>query len=62
MSRHRSIEECHIDQLLEALDDLLAVPELLYFEELFDKTHDAILRANVVRAAVRDELGEMADL
>ena len=59
MAIHQTATERHVDELLEALEDLLAVPELLYFEDLFDETHAAIMRANVVRRGVRDELSEM---
>ena len=59
MSRHQHITERHIEELLEALDELLALPELLYFEELFDETHEAIMRADIVRRGVRDELAGM---
>ena len=61
MATHQTVTERHVDELLEALEHLLAVPELLYFEELFDETHEAILRADVVRRGIRDELADMAD-
>ena len=59
MSR-RSPSDPLVDDLLEVLEDLLAVPELLCFErdDLFEETHEAILRADVVCRAVRDELAE----
>jgi hypothetical protein len=61
MTNQKGIDQLHIDQLLDSLDTLLAIPELQCFEELHDESSEAILRANVVRRGVRDELAFMAD-
>ena len=52
----------HVQDLLKALEELLALPEIAFLEidRPFDDTLDTIARARVVRAAVIDELAEMA--
>ena len=54
----RTLAEHRIDDLVEALSELLDVPELRCMEpeELFDDTREAIARARVVHRAVLDEL------
>lgn len=50
--------ERHIDDLLEVISELLAVPELRCIEpdELFDHTREVMAKACVIRAGVLDEL------
>jgi hypothetical protein len=54
----RSLADRHIDDLIEVLSELLAVPELQGFapEEIFDSTREVIAKACVIRSAVLDEL------
>jgi hypothetical protein len=54
----RTLAERHIDDLIEVLGELLAVPELQDFEpeEIFDSTREVIVKARVIRSAVLDEL------
>lgn len=49
----------HVSELIEALEELLAVPELRCCgpEELFPSTLETLAKARVIRAAVLDELG-----
>jgi hypothetical protein len=53
----RTLAERHIDDLIEVLGELLAVPELQGFEpeEIFDSTREVIAKARVIRSAVLDE-------
>ncbi len=53
-----TLAQTHIDDLVEVLDELLAVPELRCFEpdEMFDSTREVMAKARVIRSAVRDEL------
>jgi hypothetical protein len=53
----RTLAERHIDDLIEVLGELLAVPELQGFapEEIFDSTREVIAKACVIRSAVLDE-------
>ena len=57
----RTLAEHHIDDLIEVLEELLAVPELKCFEpdEMFDSTREVIAKARVIRSAVLDELAPM---
>ena len=50
--------ERHVDDLVEALGELLAVPELRCCEpeELFPSTLETLAKARVIRASVLDEL------
>jgi hypothetical protein len=54
----RKLPQHHIDDLVEVLGELLAVPELRCFDpdELFDRTREVMAKARVVRSAVLDEL------
>jgi hypothetical protein len=54
----RRLTERHIDDLIESLEELLAVPELKCFEpdEMFDSTRETMAKARVIRSAVLDEL------
>lgn len=54
----RTITDHHIADLIEVLDELLAVPELRGFEpdEMFDSTREVMAKARVIRSAVLDEL------
>lgn len=56
--RHHSLTERHVNDLLEALEELLDVPELKCpeTEDLFPSTLESMARARVVRGAVRDDL------
>lgn len=58
-----TLAQHHIDDLVEVLDELLAVPELRGFEpdEMFDSTREVMAKARVVRSAVRDELAPLED-
>jgi len=53
----RTVAERHVDDLMEVLSELLAVPELRGFapEEIFDSTREVIAKARVIRSAVLDE-------
>jgi len=53
-----TLAQHHIDDLVEVLDELLAVPELRCFEpeEMFDSTREVLAKARVIRSAVRDDL------
>jgi len=54
----RTLADHHIEELVEVLGEVLAVPELRCIEpeELFDSTREIIAKASVVRSAVLDEL------
>ena len=54
----RTLAERHIDDLIEVLGELLAVPELRCFpsDEMFDSTREVMAKARVIRSAVLDEL------
>jgi hypothetical protein len=56
--RARALEQHRIDDLVEVLGELLAVPELRCFEpdEMFDSTREVMAKARVIRSAVLDEL------
>lgn len=59
--QHRSkntLAQHHIDDLIEVLGELLAVPELRCFppDEMFDSTREVIAKARVIRSGVLDEL------
>jgi hypothetical protein len=56
--RARALAQHHIDDLVEVLGELLAVPELRCFEpdEMFDSTREVMAKARVIRSAVLDEL------
>ena len=58
-----SLAPHHIDDLVEVLGELLAVPELRCFEpdEMFDSTREVIAKARVIRSAVLDELAPPED-
>ena len=58
----RTLAERHRDDLLEVLDELLAVPELRSIEpdEGFDATRAVMAKARVIRNAVLDELAPPA--
>lgn len=60
MSRHATHTERHVNDLLEVLNELLAVPELACFEpnEMFDHTLEVMAKARTIRTAVLDELAE----
>ena len=53
-----TLAQHHIYDLVEVLDELLAVPELRCFEpeEMFDSTREVLAKARVIRSAVRDDL------
>jgi hypothetical protein len=55
---NRTHTERHIEDLIEVLGELLAVPELRAHEpdEIFDSTLEVMAKARVVRSAVLDEL------
>ena len=57
----KTLAERHIDDLIEVLGELLAVPELRCFppEEMFDSTRETMAKARVIRSAVLDELTPM---
>jgi hypothetical protein len=57
----RRLNERHVNDLLEVLNELLTVPELICFEheEMFDHTLEVMAKARVIRAAVLDELAEL---
>ena len=61
MPRHSYHLHRHVDDLLEVIEELLAVPELLYHEPdgMFNDTLEVMAKARVIRAAVIDELAEM---
>jgi hypothetical protein len=54
----RTLAERHVDDLIEVLGELLAVPELRCFppDEIFDATREIMAKARVIRSAVLDEL------
>ncbi len=54
----KTLSEYHIDDLIEVLGELLAVPELRCFpsDEMFDSTRETMAKARVIRSAVLDEL------
>ena len=54
----RTLAERHIDDLIEVLGELLALPELRCFpsDEMFDSTREVMAKARVIRSAVLDEL------
>ena len=54
----KTLAERHIDDLIEVLGELLAVPELKCFapDEMFDSTREVMAKARVIRSAVLDEL------
>ena len=56
--RARALAQHRIDDLVEVLGELLAVPELRCFEpdEMFDSTREVMAKARVIRSAVLDEL------
>jgi hypothetical protein len=60
MSRHTAHTQRHVNDLLEVLNELLAVPELMCFEpdEIFGHTLEVMAKARTIRAAVLDELAE----
>jgi hypothetical protein len=51
----------HVGQMIEVLEELLAVPELRCVEpdELFASTREIIAKASVIRSAVLDELAPL---
>lgn len=53
----RTLADQHIDDLMEVLEELLAVPELMWAEpgEVFDSTREVMAKARVIRSAIRDE-------
>ena len=53
----RTLAGRHIDDLIEVLEELLAVPELRCFEpdEMLDSTREVMAKARVIRSAVLDE-------
>ena len=57
----RTLAEQHIDDLIEVLGELLAVPELRCFppDEMFDSTREVMAKARVIRSAVLDELSPL---
>ena len=57
----KTLTERHIDDLIEVLGELLAVPELRCFppEEMFDSTCEVLAKARVIRSAILDELAPM---
>jgi hypothetical protein len=57
----KTLSEYHIDDLIEVLEELLAVPELKCFpsDEMFDSTREVMAKARVIRSAVLDELAPM---
>ncbi len=59
----RNLAERHIDDLIEVLEELLAVPELKCFpsDEMFDSTREVMAKARVIRSAVLDELAPAGD-
>lgn len=59
----RTLAEHHIDDLIEVLEELLAVPELRCFapDEMFDSTREVMAKARVIRSAVLDELAPVGD-
>lgn len=56
-----TLAQHHIDDLVEVLEELLAVPELMLFppDEMFNSTLEVIAKARVVRSAVLDELAPL---
>ena len=56
-----TLAQHHIDDLVEVLDELLAVPELMCFplDEMFDSTREVMAKARVIRSAVLDELAPL---
>ena len=52
--------ERHVNDPLEVLEELLAVPELICVEpdEVFHHTLEVMAKARTIRAAVLDELAE----
>ena len=63
MRTKKTLSEYHIDDLIEVLEELLAVPELRCFpsDEMFDSTRETMAKARVVRSAVLDELAPAGD-
>ncbi len=59
--RARALTQHHIDDLVEVLGELLAVPELRCFEpdEMFDSTREVMAKARVIRSGVLDELAPL---
>ncbi len=57
----RTLAEHHINDLIDVLSELLAVPELRCFppDEMFDSTRETMAKARVIRSAVLDELAPM---
>jgi hypothetical protein len=55
---NKTLAQRHINDLIEVLDELLAVPELRCFppEEMFDSTCEVMAKARVIRNAILDEL------
>jgi hypothetical protein len=62
-SAKNSLADRHVDDLIEVLGELLAVPELQDFEPeaVFDSTREIIMKARVIRSAVLDELSPPPD-
>ena len=56
--RARALAQHYIDDLVEVLDELLAVPEQRCFppDEMFDSTREVMAKARVIRNAVLDDL------
>lgn len=53
----RTLADQHIDDLMEVLEELLAVPELTCEpDQVFDYTREIMAKARVIRCAVLDEL------
>ena len=59
----KTLSEYHIDDLIDVLSELLAVPELRCFspDEIFDSTRETMAKARAVRSAVLDELSSVGD-
>ena len=61
MRTKKTLSEYHINDLINVLSELLAVPELRCFspDEMFDSTRETMAKARVIRSAVLDELAPM---
>ena len=59
----RTLADYHIEELVEVMGELIAVPELRCTEpeELFASTLEVIAKASVIRSAVLDELAPPED-
>ena len=52
----RTLADQHIDDLMEVLEELLAVPELApQPDEVFDYTREIMAKARTIRSAILDE-------